>query len=318
MSPLTLLGFVVGDGVRRHSFQAARHPSPCADMDNLFLVDATLHGRTLPPYVTADAVDGRVRRHSSPVMTNSGGRRRSIVSTDSSRLRGVAGSSTTALRSPFGPRRSTDDFRPLQAHFRKRSSAEQSLMSFRLGSNDDDLVEEEEEVEEEAEEERLEEDDESKVNSDGCRDDGATGVPPPPMTTTTDPGDTEDPASSVTPLSAGTSPATTTSASATAGVMGGASETTEKKRASLKRNHTDDSEVIHTAGGPKVRIPKLQRPESVSLVINNGRPLQWVVWSRHVERKTDEDWVKRSMTLDVDGTGCRGGLKKTCCDCVKK
>jgi len=41
--------------------------------------------------------------------------------------------------------RATDDFRPLQAHFRKRSSAEQSLMSFRLGSNDDDLVEEEEE-----------------------------------------------------------------------------------------------------------------------------------------------------------------------------
>jgi len=96
-----------------------------------------------------------------------GGRRRSIVTPDSSRLPSIGGSTTTALRSPFGPRRSTDDFRPLQAHFRKRSSAEQSLTSFRIGSNDDDLVEEEEEEEEEdfEEEARLDEDDGTKAES---------------------------------------------------------------------------------------------------------------------------------------------------------
>jgi len=90
-----------------------------------------------------------------------GGRRRSIVTPDSSRLPSIGGSTTTALRSPFGPRRSTDDFRPLQAHFRKRSSAEQSLTSFRIGSNDDDLVEEEEEEDFE-DAVRLDEDDETK------------------------------------------------------------------------------------------------------------------------------------------------------------
>jgi len=193
--------------------------------------------------VTFDIGEPGVRRHSSPVMSN-GGRRRSIVTPDSSRLPSIGGSTTTALRSPFGPRRSADDFRPLQAqdfrslqahdfrplqaHFRKRSSAEQSLTSFRIGSNDDDLVEEEEE-EADFEEERLDEDEKSKTNS-GER--GMTAGPP-----VTGPDEAEDGASSTTAASE-ILPAIT----ATAAVSG---SETEKKRGgvALKRNHTDDSEV---------------------------------------------------------------------------
>ena len=130
-----------------------------------------------------------------------------------------------SLRSPFGPRRSADDFRPLQAHFRKRSSAEQSLTSFRIGSNDDDLVEEEEE-EVDFEEERIDEDEDedSKTNCD------ATVGPPP-----TGPDKAEDVVLSATAASK-------TSPVATATTTAGAPDS-EKRRLSLKRNHTDDSEV---------------------------------------------------------------------------
>lgn len=183
--------------------------------------------------VTFDIGEPGVRRHSSPVMSN-GGRRRSIVAADSSRLPSIGGSTTTALRSPFGPRRSADDFRPLQAHFRKRSSAEQSLTSFRIGSNDDDLVEEEEE-EADFEEQAIDEDDELKADSgDGGM---VAGGPPPPLAGADE---AEDGASSATAASE-ILPAIT----ATAAVAVSGSET-EKKRGggvALRRNHTDDSEV---------------------------------------------------------------------------
>lgn len=174
--------------------------------------------------VTFDIGQPGVRRHSSPVMSN-GGRRRSIVTADSSRLPSISGSSNMSLRSPFGPRRSADDFRPLQAHFRKRSSAEQSLTSFRIGSNDDDLVEEEEE-EADFEEQRIDEDEDedSKANCD------ATVGPP-----TTGPDETEDVVLSATAVSK-TSPVVIATAAASA-------PDTEKRRLSLKRNHTDDSDV---------------------------------------------------------------------------
>ena len=130
----------------------------------------------------------------------------------------------SALRSPFGPRRSTDDFRPLQAHFRKRSSAEQSLMSFRIGSNsnDDDLVEEEEE-EADFEERRIDEESKADVDESGVSADVAEA----------DPGETED-------LMAGEATSAATGSTA-AGL--GAPETDKKRAASLRRNHTDDSEV---------------------------------------------------------------------------
>jgi len=176
--------------------------------------------------VTFDIGQPGVRRHSSPVMSSGGARRRSIVAAESSRLPSSGGSSTTALRSPFGPRRSADDFRPLQAHFRKRSSAEQSLTSFRIGSNDDDLVEEEEEELADFEEQRLDEDEDEDEGDDSKTDrDVTAGLP---LSTGTELG-----VASWATTTSETSPAVTVSVAPDA----------EKKRSSLKRNHTDDSEV---------------------------------------------------------------------------
>jgi len=53
--------------------------------------------------------------------------------------------------------------------------------------------------------------------------------------------------------------------------------------------------------------------ELVSLVIKKSR----LKWFGHVERKDDTDWVKRSMTLEVDGFRQKGRPKKTWWDCVK-
>ena len=40
-------------------------------------------------------------------------------------------------------------------------------------------------------------------------------------------------------------------------------------------------------------------------------------WFGHVERKDDNDWVKRSITWEVEGIRQRGRPKKTWWDCVK-
>ena len=40
-------------------------------------------------------------------------------------------------------------------------------------------------------------------------------------------------------------------------------------------------------------------------------------WFGHVERKDDNDWVKRCITWEVEGIRQRGCLKKTWWDCVK-
>jgi len=40
-------------------------------------------------------------------------------------------------------------------------------------------------------------------------------------------------------------------------------------------------------------------------------------WFGHVERKDDNDWVKRCITWEVEGIRQRGHLKKTWWDCVK-
>lgn len=106
----SVVTFDIGQpGVRRHS-------SPGT---TFHVTMATLPGVAMATVVTVTLLSGAtvvvIRRHSSPVMSN-GGRRRSIVTADSSRLPSIGGSTTSALRSPFGPRRSTDDFRPL--HFR--------------------------------------------------------------------------------------------------------------------------------------------------------------------------------------------------------
>jgi len=40
-------------------------------------------------------------------------------------------------------------------------------------------------------------------------------------------------------------------------------------------------------------------------------------WFGHVERKGDNDWVKRCITWEVEGIRQRGYPKKTWWDCVK-
>ena len=53
--------------------------------------------------------------------------------------------------------------------------------------------------------------------------------------------------------------------------------------------------------------------EPVSLMIKKSR----LRWFRHVERKDDNDWVKRCITWEAEGIRQRVRLKKTWWDCVK-
>jgi len=54
--------------------------------------------------------------------------------------------------------------------------------------------------------------------------------------------------------------------------------------------------------------------------VTNSRLLDfwcWLGWFGHVERKDDNDWVKRCITWEVEGIRQRGHPKKTLWDCVK-
>jgi len=53
--------------------------------------------------------------------------------------------------------------------------------------------------------------------------------------------------------------------------------------------------------------------EPVSLIIKKSR----LRWFGHVERKDDNDWIKRCITWEVEGIRQRGRPKKTWWDCVK-
>ena len=53
--------------------------------------------------------------------------------------------------------------------------------------------------------------------------------------------------------------------------------------------------------------------EPVSLMIIKSR----LRWFGHVERKDDNDWVRRCITWEDEGIRRRGRLKKTWWDCVK-
>ena len=53
--------------------------------------------------------------------------------------------------------------------------------------------------------------------------------------------------------------------------------------------------------------------EPVSLMTKKSR----LRWFGHFERKDDNDWVKHSMTWEVEGIRERGRTKKTLWDCVK-
>jgi len=58
---------------------------------------------------------------------------------------------------------------------------------------------------------------------------------------------------------------------------------------------------------------ELLRLEPVSLMIKKSR----LRWFGQVERKDDNDWVKRCITWEVEGIKQRGRPKKTWWDCVK-
>jgi hypothetical protein len=52
---------------------------------------------------------------------------------------------------------------------------------------------------------------------------------------------------------------------------------------------------------------------SVSDVVRRGR----LRWFGHVERKSDDDWVKGCQNLEIEGRAARGRGKKTWFQCVK-
>ena len=60
-------------------------------------------------------------------------------------------------------------------------------------------------------------------------------------------------------------------------------------------------------------LRELSGLEPVSLLIKKNR----LRWFGHVERKDDNDWVKRCITWEVEGIRQRGRPKKTWWDCVK-
>jgi len=63
----------------------------------------------------------------------------------------------------------------------------------------------------------------------------------------------------------------------------------------------------------KNELRELLGLEPVSLIIKKSK----LRWFGHVERKDDNDWVKRCITWEVEGIGQRGRPKKTWWDCVK-
>jgi len=84
-------------------------------------------------------------------------------------------------------------------------------------------------------------------------------------------------------------------------------------------NRTEMSKIRWMCGvklNKRKKSEELRHPlglEPVSFMIKKGR----LRWFGHVERKDDNDWVKRCITLEVVGNRQRGRPKKTWWDCVK-
>ena len=87
----------------------------------------------------------------------------------------------------------------------------------------------------------------------------------------------------------------------------------------LKMNRTEMSMIRWTCGvklnerKKTEELRELLGLEPVSLMIKKSR----LRWFGHVERKDDNDWVKRCITWEVEGIRLRGRPKKTWWDCVK-
>ena len=87
----------------------------------------------------------------------------------------------------------------------------------------------------------------------------------------------------------------------------------------LKLNRTEMS-MIRWMCGVKLNDRKKSKElrellglETVSMMIKKSRSR----WFGHVERKDDNDWIKRCTTWEVEGIRQRGRLKKTWWDCIK-
>ena len=87
----------------------------------------------------------------------------------------------------------------------------------------------------------------------------------------------------------------------------------------LKLNHTEMS-ITRWMSGVKLNerkkseeLRELLGLEPVSLMIKKSR----LRWFGHVERKDDNDWVKRCITWEFEGIRQRGRPKKTWWNCVK-
>jgi len=81
----------------------------------------------------------------------------------------------------------------------------------------------------------------------------------------------------------------------------------------LKMNRTEMS-MIRWMCGVKLNERKKSEEllELLGLMIEKSR----LRWFGHVERKDDNDWVKRCITWEIEGIGPRGHPKKTWWDCV--
>ena len=84
----------------------------------------------------------------------------------------------------------------------------------------------------------------------------------------------------------------------------------------LKLNRTKMSMIRWMCGvklNERKKSVRKANLKPVSLMITKSR----LRWTGHVERKDDNDWVKRCITWEVEGIRQRGRPRKTWWDCVK-
>jgi len=86
----------------------------------------------------------------------------------------------------------------------------------------------------------------------------------------------------------------------------------------LKMNRTEMSMIRWKCG---VKLNEMKKSEELRELLGlepvNMMKKSRLRWFGHVERKDDNDWVKRCMTWEVEGIRQRGRPKKTWWDCVK-
>ena len=103
-------------------------------------------------------------------------------------------------------------------------------------------------------------------------------------------------------------------------VMVYGSETWKRKMEDLQRLERKERMMLRWVCGVTLRnkiasenLLKHLNIESVNDFVRRGR----LRWFGHVERKFDDDWVKRCQKLEVEGKVGRGRSRKTWIECVK-